>query len=90
MLDRAWGVREKVRLKLERHRGGDHAEQVWQASMEDVAAKFTIGPIFDPSEVDTILGRKEWLPMPRFGVTDRFFWKRLECDARETAGPKPR
>ena len=30
MLDRAWGIREKARLKLERHRGGKYAEQVWQ------------------------------------------------------------
>ena len=39
--------------------------------MEDVAAKFAIGPIFGPSEVDTIFGRKEWLPIPRFGVEQR-------------------
>ena len=53
---RGWEFSAKVNRNVARSEVTQHTEKVWEATMEDVAEKVTVGPFYSHQEVSDLLG----------------------------------
>jgi len=71
LCERAWEFSSKVIKNVNRSAVTEHTAKVWEATMEDVEEKVTLGPFFSRQEVDEILGVTDWIPTQRFEVVQK-------------------
>ena len=70
----AWGLRARVREKVLRRRGDQHAQVLWKASLADVKAGFLLGPY--ACELDVTRESS----VPARGLPCRgFWWSKERC-----------
>ena len=69
--ERAWEFFSKVSGNVERAELTEYSGKVWEATMEDVAEKVTVGPFFLEAEVSSFVGTKVWVPTQRFEVVQK-------------------
>ena len=65
--ERAWEFSEKVMRNVQR----SEITEFWEATMEDVQEKVTVGPFYHMSEVSQYLGTDRWVPTQRFEVVQK-------------------
>ena len=68
---RAWEFSAKVNRNVARSEVTQHTEKVWEATMEDVAEKVTVGPFYSHQEVSDFVGCNGWIPTQRFEVVQK-------------------
>ena len=69
--ERAWEFFSKVSRNVERAELTEYSGKVWEATMEDVAEKVTVGPFYSEAEVSSFVGTKVWVPTQRFEVVQK-------------------
>ena len=68
---RAWCARQRVISKLEKGYGSIEpaiAVTLWEKMIEDVTSGYALGLFLSQSVVSNLLGREDWVCMPRFPV----------------------
>ena len=68
---RAWEFSDKVNRNVARSEVTQHTEKVWEATMEDVAEKVSVGPFYSHQEVSDFVGCSGWIPTQRFEVVQK-------------------
>ena len=68
---RAWDIRRKIQKKIEAAGIGEHSEQLWKKTQEDVQAGFTVGPFYDGDEVSAFVEDEKWICTQRFPVEQK-------------------
>ena len=62
--DRVWEFSQKVLKNISKCEVTEHAEKVWESTMEDVEEAVSLGPFFTSSEVSSVVG-DPWIPTQR-------------------------
>ena len=65
------GARQRVISKLEKGYGSIEPAidaTLWEKTIEDVTSGYALGPFLSQSAVSNLLGREDWVCMPRFPV----------------------
>ena len=68
---RAWDFSSKVHRNVMKAEISAHTDKVWEATMEDVQEKVTVGPFYKRAEVSKFVGCDGWIPTQRFEVVQK-------------------
>ena len=68
---RAWEFRSKVIQGVITRGLDEHAAKVWEDTLKDVSAGFTVGPFFALDKVSEFVGTENWIATPRFPVVQK-------------------
>jgi hypothetical protein len=69
--DRAWDFRRRTVQGVLKRGLDEHSKKIWDDTIEEVKAGFTVGPFFKDKEVQDFVNSEAWIPTPRFAVVQK-------------------
>ena len=76
---RAWATRTRLERRMKTRGTNKNSKVMWDNTLQDVEDGFTLGPFFDPKEIDKLVGSATWVPTERIDVEQKN--KVRECDS---------